>query len=872
MGGDASRAELPTGTVTFVFTDIEGSTRLAARLGDRFEDLINQHNAVLREALAEGVEIRTEGDAFFVVYGSLETAVSGVIAAQRSLASQQWPEEVSVKVRIGLHTAEATLGGDDYAGLEVHRASRISDTGHGGQIIVSESTASLIEREASGKPHLVELGEFILKDIDEPQRLFQLTAEGLDTSFPPPRATPSGPRNLPASLSTFIGRNRILADARASVAKSRLVTLTGPGGTGKTRLAIAVAQQVHSDFSDGATFVPLASLTSTNLVPSAILESLGQPVSGDDHVAALAGYLADRTLLLVLDNFEKILDAAPMVAQVLEAATGVHVLVTSRAPLRIRGEQELPVPPLEVPLTTVDLAVEEVLGFDSVALFVDRAQHARPDFQLDAENAAAVATLTAHLDGLPLAIELAASRVRMLPPEALVERLGSRLLTGGARDLPARQQTIRDTIAWSYDLLDESTRRFFNHFAVFAGGAALDEIEDVCRGPESVVFEALANLVDHSLVMRRELGSGVRFRMLETIREFATDQLAASGEEQEIRRRHAEAYLDLVEEAHPRLTKRERGEWIERLAEEYLNVHDALDWAVDHGEAEIAMRLVGSMWRFWHMRGHLADGQDHIEKVLALEGGSPEARTKALEAAGGISYWRGDLPITDRYYGQALDLQRQFGEEAGIANALYNYSTSVGMLRGAEAAKPLFDEAMDIYQELDDRPGIGRLMFGMGVRYFEAEEDAATASFYFQRSINCFDPDEDPFDLGWSYYMLSESQLMLGELGSARENMILGLGFFTAVNDLSAMVLFLASFAVLEVTVGNHERAFLLAGAMFRLKAETGTDLLDGQVIAAKLPTASQAAESGPESEAAFEAGGEMSLEEALEFALQGTA
>src|SRR5829696_8711081 len=541
----AVMADPPTGTVTFLFTDIEGSTGLLQALGDRYPAVLDEHAAILRKAVADtgGVEVSTHGDAFFVVFTSPAAAVRAAVAAQLALAAHDWSPGPPVRVRMGLHTGEGTRGGDDYAGLDVHRAARIADAAHGGQVLVSGTTRALVEQTLPDGATLRDLGPHRLRGLAEPERLHQLAGGGLADEFPPPRTLDARPGNLPHQLSSFVGREAEIAEVERLLGETRLLTLTGPGGSGKSRLALAVAADLLPRFQDGAWFVDLAPVADPALVPAAVANTLGVPEAADRPILdGLKQHLRDRELLLVADNFEQVAEAGPVLEELLGAAPRVRAIVTSRMVLSLQGEQEYAVPPLPVPdpdRLPRDLAELEAMA--AVRLFRERAAAASPRFVLTAANAPVVAEVCARLDGLPLAIELAATRTKVLTPEQILDRLKRRLalLTSGPRSLPKRQQTLRAAIAWSYDLLDEAERRLFARLSVFTGGWTFEAAEAVCE-PEAFGLDALdglTSLVDQSLVRRVELpGRPARFSMLETIREFGLEQLEASGELEPVRR------------------------------------------------------------------------------------------------------------------------------------------------------------------------------------------------------------------------------------------------------------------------------------------------------------------------------------------------
>ncbi len=865
---------LPIGTVTFLFTDIEGSTRLLQALGDEYKDCLETHAALMRRAISDhdGVEISTEGDSFFVVFRSAPEAAAAATAAQRSLHDHAWPRQHEVMVRMGVHTGEGVLGGDSYVGLDVHRAARIASAAHGGQVLMSQAAASLAGSALPEGVVLKDMGDHRLKDLADAEHLHQLVISGLPADFPPIRSLNAIPNNLPIQLTSFVGRDREVSEAVRLLSENRLLTLTGPGGTGKTRLSLQAAAEVAENYQDGVFFVPLASISDPDLVPTAVLEALGlhttaSGVQPRDHLFA---YLQGKSLLLLLDNMEQLLDAAPFVSDLLGASPDSKFIVTSRAPLRIRGEQEMPVPPLEVPDVTHLVSADAVASFEGVELFAVRAMAIRPDFEITGENAAAVAKLTARLDGLPLAIELAASRIKLLTPQAILERLDNRLLANQSRDLPARQQTLINAIGWSYDLLREPCRHLFERLSVFIGGSMLREIEEVCGPSEEIgtdILDGLAELVDHSLVRQSEVAAEPRFRMLTVIREFAQGALVARDEDEELRRRHAHAYLLLAEEAEPLLLSHRQREWLDRLAADHDNLRAAADWAVSEGDAATALRLAAALWRFWQIRGHLAEGRERLDTALSLEGDHPRLRARALEALGGIAYWSGDEETLREAYAESLDLMREHGEPADIANALYNLSFTVSPEAVTDEAHALLEESLAISQGIGDRHGVGRAFWGMGNQHFYRNQYESTIEQSLRAAAE-FEQLDAPFDLGWAWFMAGDAYRELRELEQATDYFSRALPLFAEARDLSAIILFLHEFAGLAAMRGDRLRAARLSGAAQALRATTGVNLVEVQFNAIE-ELVELLGEATDEVRAAFEEGMRMSLEETLSYVSQ---
>lgn len=879
--------DLPTGTVTFFLTDVEGSTRLIQRLGEGHREVLERHARLLRRAVADagGIEVGERGDGFLFVFARAPDAVRAAAAAQRALAGAPWPPEGAVRVRMGLHTGEGVLGGDNYMGLDVNRAARIAAAGHGGQVLLSEATAALVRGSLPQELALRDLGRHRLKDLPQPEPLFQLVLPGLPADFPPPRSLGSAPVRLPQQLTSFVGRERELRQVLQELAAFRLLTLTGPGGTGKTRLSLQAAAEAAPAFPDGVFFVPLDTLTDPALLAPTVLSSLELPQVSGDPVAALLEHLRPRRMLLVLDNFEQILAAGPQVVDWLREAPGLKVLVSSRAPLRVSGEREYPVPPLEVPVLSPGADPRELARSEAVALFVARAAAARPDFGLTEGNARTVAQIAARLDGLPLAIELAAARVRLFPPEAILARLSSRLtfLTGGARDLPARQQTLRGAVTWSYDLLEEPARRLFRRLSVFVGGAALPQVEAVCGPAKELGMEpldGLAALVEHSLVRQTHSAGEPRFSMLETIRDAACDLLAASGEQELLQERHLAAYLALAEAAEPHLTRQGRCGWLDRLEEEVGNLRTALGRALAAAQpaagAGPALRLVAALWRFWQMRGHIREGRERTAEALRLAGAAEgplstaetHARIRALWAAGGMAYWQADIDATKAAYAEALELSRRLADPRILAVSLYNAAFPVAFTNGLEQAQRLLDESLAIARRLGDRDLVGELLWGMGTIHWAAGRQQEGEPWY-DEALKVLAGSGAVFTVAWAHRMRGISRLSRGDLEGARADLAESLAMFAADGDVSGVVLHLADFAALALAAGEPERAMRLAGTATALQAASGVGVLEyaGNQVSGLTEAAQKMGRQ--RAEALLEEGRAMPMRQAVAYALE---
>jgi predicted ATPase/class 3 adenylate cyclase len=664
------RRDLPSGTVTFLFTDVEGSTNLLHELGaEGYAEALAEHRRVIREACAAhaGVEVDTQGDAFFFAFPSAPGALAAASEVTDALALGD------VQVRVGLHTGTPLLTEEGYVGGDVHRAARIAAAGHGGQVLVSASTATLVEME------LTDLGGHRLKDLSAPEQIYQLG----DGEFPALKSLYR--TNLPVPATAFLGRESELAEVLSLLSRedTRLLTLTGPGGTGKTRLALQAAAEAAEAFPDGIWWVPLAPLRDPRLV----LEMAAQVVGSKN---GLAEHIADKEMLCLFDNFEQVVEAAPDLASLLAACPNLEVLVTSRERLRVRGEQTYPVPPLA--------------ESDGQALFLARARAVDPSFA----SSEAVGELCVRLDELPLALELAAARTALFSPEQLLERLSERLdLLRGERDADPRQQTLRATIEWSYDLLPPDEQALFRRLAVFAGGCTYETAEQVAGADP----DTLQSLLDKSLLRKREAELGSRYWMLETIREYASERLDASGEAEVVQRRHAEHYLARAQELEPHMPVKR--EWLDRLEAEHDNIRAALDKVQAAGHTQLALRLAESVWRFWKVRSHQSEAQRRFESLLAGDTSPTAARAHALNAAAGMAVDNGAYATGRGFAEEALAIHREQGDQWGIARSVYMLGYAAIESGDFETARPLFEEAVRLMAELDADHFVGRATFNL---------------------------------------------------------------------------------------------------------------------------------------------------------------
>lgn len=742
----------PTGLITFLFTDIEGSTRLWEQYPDAMKPALARHDKILRKAIEaqSGYVFKTVGDAFCAAFPSAQAALEATINAQRVLLAEEWNGVGPIKVRMGLHTGTAEERDDDYFGPTLNRAARLMSAGHGGQILVSGITYDLLRNYRTAEIQWRDMGNHRLKDLSQPEHIFQVLAFSLPADFAPLKTLDNRLTNLPVQPAPLIGRDKEVEEViqLLSQSENRLVTLLGPGGTGKTSLSLQVGVELLDNYPDGVFFIPLEPVT----IPEEAVVTIAQvfnmkqgdrPLLGD-----LKSFLKDKQLLLIMDNFEQAVSAAPVVAQLLESASKLKMLVSSRIPLHVYGEKEYPVPPLSLPNLKKLPSVSDLSKFSAINLFVQRAQAVKADFRLTSENAAAIAEICTKLDGLPLAIELAAARIKLLPAQALLSRLDNRLkvLTGGASNRGARQQTLRGAIDWSYDLLSDEEKIFFARMGTFVKGCTLEAVEAVIGSitTDLDVFEGVASLVDKSLLRQEEPPRGYpdpepRFVMLETIREYAADRLVSNGELNTLRKLHADYYLQYAEKAEEEIRGPHQVAWLKRLEIENENLRTALKWALEN-DLEIALRFADALWRFWVMNSHFSEAKNWLDMVLVKAKSRPELaahRARVLNGAGNLAWIQGDYNRATALLDESRMLSDNLGDKNGVASVVLNLGNIALEQGDYDKATALYKENLDLRMELGNKQEIATALQTLGNVALE-QDDLEQAKTLFDQALQLF--------------------------------------------------------------------------------------------------------------------------------------
>ncbi len=939
--------DLPIGTVTFLFTDIVGSTQLLHELGPGYDAVFTTHRQLLRAAFEahHGHEVDTQGDAFFVAFERAFDALACAVAAQRAFAGYPWPNGHAIEVRMGLHIGEPRVVEGHYIGLDVHRAARVAAAGHGGQIVLSEAMHQVVADTLPLGASLRDQGRHRMKDLPQPEHLYDVLIDGLRQDFPPLKTLEARPHNLPIPPTPLIGREKELTAIEGLMRREtvRLVTLIGPGGTGKTRLSLQVAMDILEDFHDGVYFVDLAPISDPELVAPTIAQALGVRDQGNRPLLdVLKDYLREKHLLLLLDNFEQVIPAATVVSDLLSTSRKLKVLVTSREVLHLRGEHDYAVPPLAVPTGRPLPPLERLTQYEAVRLFIERAQAVKGDFEVTSENAPAVAEICYRLDGLPLAIELAAARIRLLPPEAMLKRLDSRLklLTGGGRDAHDRQRTLRGTIEWSYDLLNEEEQRLFRRLGVFVGGWTLEAAEAVAQDRLNVegwtvdegslartvegesfavedggldVLEGLGSLVDKSLVQQREGVEGEpRFTMLETIREYALEQLQKDREMLDVQARHVDFFMALAEQAEPILMSGARATALAQLNTEHDNIRFDLAWAVEHREASIGLRMAGALCWFWYFAGYWNEGRAWLRRVLSLPDTSiSSARARALRAAGLLAFYQEEYGVGQSLLEQSARLGREVRDLPIVAYALIHLAIATRLLGEQEKAILQLDESIQLFERVNDPWGLalstmyrgiaailngdlgGRSFLKMsdamfrelgdvwgysGSPYYLAyaarqEHDDEGAHYFYGQAAALADEAGDKWRGALSRLALAAMAWESGDYSSAMALFQQSAPIMQELGQKRTLIIWLIRWARVALDQGHLERAVCLLSAAAALPAVEFTSLdVSEEALYDSVITGARRQLDPTSFALAWARGEAMTLDEALAYVLEGSA
>jgi predicted ATPase/class 3 adenylate cyclase len=808
---------LPSGTLTLLFSDIEGSTRLLNQLGVRYGAALSIQRSIMRDEFSHwrGREMGTQGDSFFVVFTSVADAVESALAAQRRLVSYDWPDGAAVRVRMGLHTGEPARHDDDYVGMDVHRAARIASAAHGGQIVVSAPTAQLIDR-CLLDVELKDLGWHRLKDIPEPEHIFQMVADGLARDFPPLKSLGT-PTNLPISPTPIIGRDGEQAEITGQFANAgvRLVTLTGPGGSGKTRLAIAAADLLASSRRDGVYFVPLATATTADVMLSTIAETLGIPGEGRAP-PTFFDHIRQRDMLLVLDNLEQLTEAPIVVSELLAHAPRVAILATSRRPLHLIGEFQHPVPPLEIPAHALEASQAGHWG--AVALFVHRAQMVRPNFRLTDDNVGDVVAICSRLDGMPLAIELAAARTKLLTPHAILSRLDHTLELGSTElERPTRQRTLRQAIAWSFDLLTKDQQTFFQQLAVFGGSCDLDALAAITQASGDPL-DQVAGLVDASLVRMVDDRSGEpRADLLQTVRAYARERLQAAGEWESTARRHAEHYLALMEDLSSRLRTPEYLSARDRIETELDNLRAALEWSLpvkgspDHGDVSIGFHLCEELTWFWYACGYPEEGRRWLERATERVRVDGPDEIAVMHGLAIILLQQGDAQRARQLFTKCLDYWRGRGDDRQTAKELNSLAIAYRYTDDHDKARELFDEGILLAQRSGDQSRLATVLSNLGI--LEIDVGAPTSAIdLFDRAVALDRELGDAWAEACDRVNLAAARLHAGQIGDAHQDLRDVSRDVLAVNDIDLTIGLIELLAMVRAESGDVRHSARLFG------------------------------------------------------------
>jgi predicted ATPase/class 3 adenylate cyclase/Tfp pilus assembly protein PilF len=828
----AADMRAPTAQVTLLFTDIEGSAALWDRDEARMSQALARHDALARSAVNRygGNVVKTTGDGMLAVFDDASAALTATLELQQALRDMALTTDSPLRVRCGLHRGVVEHRDSDYFGSTVNRAARIMSAAHGGQVLLSQAVADSVRDRLPVQASLRDLGRVRLRDLATPECIYQAVHPRLRVEFPALRSLETTPNNLTLQPTTFVGRNKELAELERLCATTRLLTLTGAGGCGKTRLGLQLAADLLESFPDGVWLVELAPLSNPDLVPRTMATVLGlEEQPGKPITSTLVEHLKDRQVLLVIDNCEHLLHACAMLSDLLlRGCPHLTILASSREALGIAGEQTYRVPSLSLPALKEIHTPASVASFEALQLFVERCLNVRPAFRVTPENVATLVSICHRLDGIPLAIELAAARVRSLTVEEINARLDHRfrLLTGGSRTALPRQQTLRSLIDWSYDLLQEPEKALLQRLSVFAGGWTLEAAERICAGDQvedGEVLDLLTSLIDKSLVAVERSDVRLRYRLLETVRQYARERLVESGGAEEVREHHRDYFLALAEEADKKLLGAEQADWLRSFEEEHDNLRLALEWSHAEAHAQEDLRLCGAMHRFWFTRGHSTEGRQWCARILAK--GVPAEPTveyaNVVNAAGSLAWHQTDFPAARTLLEQSLVLARALDDRCGLARTLNNLGNLAIEQGDYPAAQALYEESLALSCELQDRRGAASVLGNLGMVAHE-RGDLAAAQARAQESLELSREVGDRGRVAHALNMLGSIACDQGDLATARELSQDGLAIGRDLGDLDCIATSLKNLGVVAALRGEFDDARPLYREAVAIRHEMG--------------------------------------------------
>lgn len=832
---------LPTGTITFLLTEVEGSTRLWDQWPETMQEAVVRKQEIMGRAVARHAgwlpKAQGEGDSVLGVFARASEAASAALDIQLALQDESWPTPRPLRVRIALHTGEAELRDGDYYGQAINRCARLRSVAHGGQTVLSRATAELLRQSLPEKATLQDLGIHRLRDLSVPEQIFQLCHPALLRDFPPLRSIEGLNHNLPIQLTSFVGRETELSEVSRLLRSTRLLTLTGPGGLGKTRLALEVARSLVDEYPDGTWFVQLESLADPALVPQALASELSVSEHGAlDLVEILVDDLRSKRVLLILDNCEHLIGAcAALSRHLLEGCPSLKILATSRESLRVPGETTWTLPALDLPDPSHQAELVTLAGYESVRLFVDRALSAKPDFSLSSNDAQALIRICTRLDGMPLGIELAASWVKVLPLSEIADRISDRLRRqSGGTTSANRMQTIHASVDWSYDLLAEPERTLMARLAVFHGGFALEASEEVCAGGDlesGEVLSSLSRLVDKSLALAEDFGVAIRYRMLEVVRQYAFEKLAESKEDSLLRDRHLTWALSLAERAENEMRGPGQIRWLDLLEAEHDNVRAALAWAKRQNRTEEGLRLAAAMFRFWALRGYWSEGREYLQAALEGDQAIPSVpRVRALSAAAGIAEAQGDSSEAELLAERSLSMARDLGDQVGVLACLSRLADLAVAAGDRPAARSLNEECLAIARSLPDSAAVVRSLTQLGE--LAASENAyEEATSCHEEALAISRQTEDGDLVARSLYGLAVIAMKGAEFQVSRDlfDEALGIGKELGSKNISAYVL--SDLGQISHLQGNYDDARRFFDESLASARELGDKSLAGSLL-----------------------------------------